>query len=119
MLKAVSRFRFDRGCPVSDVLRWICDQYRSRLNEVDPQACHEVDLIMARAGQEWVYNQTVVNPDEVMTAHDIERLYGIREFQVRYLARRYGVEIRGKEGKANLYRLGDVLAARAGKLIHK
>lgn len=104
---------------MSDVLRWVCDQYRRKLLAVDESACHEVDLVMARAGQNWVFDETVIDPDELVTAQDIEQRFGVREFAVRDVARRRGVAVRGKRGKSNLYRLGDVLAARAGEDFHK
>lgn len=100
---------------MSDILRWVCDQYRRRLMQLDPAACREVDLVMVRAGQNWVCDETVIDPDELVTAAQVEERHGIREFQVRYLARRYGVDVRGRSGKANLYRLGDILSARAAK----
>lgn len=100
---------------MSDVLRWVVDQYRSKLLEIDRNACHEVDMVMLRIGQGWVCDQTVVDPDELVTARVMESRYGIGEAAIRALARRYGIEIRGKDGFANLYRVGDILSARAAK----
>ena len=100
---------------MSDILRWVADQYRQKLLQVDQGACHEVDLVMTRAGQGWVCEESIINPDDVLTAAEIEAKFGIREFTIRALARRYGVEIRGRRGLANLYRLGDILSARAAK----
>lgn len=100
---------------MSDVLRWVCDQYRTKLQDTDPVACMEVDSLMVDAGQGWICDTTVVDPDELVTASDIEDRYGIREFTVRALARRYGIKVHGKSDTANLYRIGDILAARAAK----
>lgn len=100
---------------MSDVLRWICDQYRTKLNEISPAACMEVDLLMVDCGQGWVADATVSDPDELLTAQDFEDRYGIRGFTVRSCARRYGIKVQGKRDNANLYRLGDILAARAAK----
>ena len=100
---------------MSDILRWICDQYRHKLLEVDPEACMAVDSLMMDCGQGWVCDTSVVDPDELVTASDIEDRYGIREFTVRAVARRYGIKIMGKREFSNLYRLGDILAARAAK----
>lgn len=100
---------------MSDVLRWICDQYRTKLQQVDPTACLEVDSLMVDAGQGWVCDVTVADPDELVTAIDVEDRYGIKDFTVRALARRYGIKVQGKRDSANLYRLGDILSARAQK----
>lgn len=100
---------------MSDVLRWVADSYRNKLLQVDRDACHEVDLAMTRAGQGWVCDQSIIDPDELVTAQIIQSRYGINEAAVRALARRYGIKIRGKRDFANLYRLGDVLSARAAK----
>lgn len=101
---------------MSDILRWVADKYRSALLNVDRDECHRVDLVMVRAGQGWICDESVIDPEEVVTAGDIESRFGIREFAVRDLARRHGIVVRGKRGRANLYRLGDVLAARAKKV---
>lgn len=95
---------------MTDVLRWLVDIYRSRLREVDPEACRYVDYLAAAAGQGWVSDSTVVDLDEVLTAKEIEQRHGVREFAVRARARRRGVRPRGKRAGANLYRLGDILA---------
>jgi hypothetical protein len=100
---------------MSDVLRWICDQYRTKLQDVSPDACMEIDSLMLDCGQGWVCDATVVDPDELITAADVEDRYGVRDFTVRALARRYGIKVQGKRDNCNLYRLGDVLAARAAK----
>lgn len=100
---------------MSDVLRWVCDQYRTKLLHIDRDACHEIDMVMLRAGQGWVCDQTVIDPDELVTATDIQTRHGIGENAIRKLATRYGIKVRGKQGKYNLYRLGDVLSARAAK----
>ena len=100
---------------MSDVLRWICDQYRTRLQQADPVACMEIDSLMLDIGQGWVCDTSVVDPDELVTASDVEERYGVRDFTVRALARRYGIKVHGKRDNCNLYRLGDVLAARAAK----
>lgn len=104
---------------MSDVLRWVADQYRHRLLQVDRDACRQVDLIMVRAGQAWITNETVVDPDELLTATEIQERHGIGENAVRKLALRYGIKVRGKQGKYNLYRVGDVLSARAAKKCSK
>jgi hypothetical protein len=70
---------------------------------------------MVDCGQGWVCDVTVVDPDELVTAVDVEDRYGVREFTVRALVRRYGIKMHGNRGNAYLYRLGDVLAARAAK----
>ena len=75
----------------------------------------EVDSLMVDAGQGWICDTTVVDPDELVTASDVEDRYGIREFTVRALARRYGIKVHGRRDSANLYRIGDILAARAAK----
>lgn len=98
---------------MSDVLRWVADKYRSALLAADREECHRVDLVMVRAGQGWICDESVVDPDESVTAADIEARFGIREFSVRDLARRHGIPVLGRRGKANVYRLGDILAARA------
>lgn len=100
---------------MSDTLRWICDQYRTKLQQVDPDACMEVDSLMVDAGQGWICDTTVADPDELVTAADVEERYGIRDFTVRALVRRYGIKIRGKRDYSNLYRLGDILVARSSK----
>ena len=100
---------------MSDVLRWICDQYRTKLQETSPEACMEIDSLMLDCGKGWVCDATVVDPDELITAADVEDRYGVRDFTVRALARRYGIKVQGKRDNCNLYRLGDVLAARAAK----
>lgn len=100
---------------MSDTLRWICDQYRSKLQQVDPDACMEVDSLMLDAGQGWVCDTSVADPEELVTAADVEDRYGIRDFTVRALVRRYGIKTRGKQDNSNLYRLGDILAARGSK----
>lgn len=100
---------------MSDVLRWVADQYRSRLLLADREACHEIDLIMVRAGQNWICDQTVVNPEELVTAQDVEARFGFKQYNFWGLIRRYGIQTRGKRGQSNLYRLGDVLSARAAK----
>lgn len=100
---------------MSDVLRWIADQYRNKLLEESPAACMEIDSLMLDCGQGWICDTTVADADELVTAHEIEARYGIKEFTVRDLARRYGIKVRDQRGKCNLYRLGDVLAARAAK----
>lgn len=100
---------------MSDVLRWVADQYRTRLLQISREACHEVDLLMVRAGQGWITNESMVDPDELLTALEIQARHGIGENAVRKLALRYGIPVRGKQGKYNLYRIGDVLSARAAK----
>lgn len=100
---------------MSDILRWMCDQYRTKLYQLDPRSCRQVDEIMIRVGQGWICDDGVVDPNEWLTAQDIERRHGIGENAVRKLALRYGIEVRGKRGKFNLYRLGDILSARAAK----
>ena len=100
---------------MSDVLRWVADQYRSRLFQIDREACHEIDRIMVRAGQNWITDQSVVDPDELVTAKDVSERFGYDQFAFWALVRRYGIESRGKRGNAHLYRLGDVLSARAAK----
>lgn len=100
---------------MSDILRWVCDMYRRKLMTVDPAACREVDLVMVRAGQNWVCDETVIDPDELVTAAQIGDRYGLKPFTVRALARRYGISVRGLSGQSNLYRLGDILSARAAK----
>jgi hypothetical protein len=100
---------------MSDVLRWVADQYRTRLLQIDREACHHVDLLMVRAGQHWICDETIINPDELMTSREIEERHGIRWFIIRDLAHKYGIEVRGKRGNSNLYRLGDVLSAKAAK----
>ena len=100
---------------MSDVLRWICEQYRNKLHDVSPAACMEVDSLMLDAGQGWVCDTSVIDPDELVTAQDVEDRYGVRDFTVRALARRYGIKVHGRRDNANLYRLGDVLSARAAK----
>lgn len=100
---------------MTDILRWVCDQYRKKLWEVDPRSCQQVDIRMINAGQSWVCDQTIVDPDELVTARQIQERHGIGEKYVRQLAIRYGVKVRGKDGKYNLYRLGDVLSAQAAK----
>ena len=105
----------DGACEMSDVLRWMVDQYRVRLYESDPRLCRLVDEIMIRVGQGWVCDDGVVDLNELMTAQDIERRHGISLTAIRKIALRNGVEVRGKRGKWNLYRLGDILSARAKK----
>lgn len=104
---------------MSDVLRWMCDQYRTALYQLDPRTCRQVDEIMIRVGQGWICDEGIVNPDDLMTAEDIERRHGISQVAIRKLVSRYGIEIRGKQGKWNLYRLGDILSARAAKKLSK
>ena len=100
---------------MSDVLRWIADQYRNELLRQSPAACMEVDSLMLDCGQGWVCDATIADPDELVSAQDVEARYGIKDFTVRALARRYGIKVRGQRDNSNLYRLGDVLAARAAK----
>lgn len=100
---------------MTDILRWVADQYRTKLFQVSREACREVDLVMVRAGQAWICDESVVDPDELLTAKEIQLRHGISESAVQKLALRYGLECRGKKGKAYLYRLGDVLSARAAK----
>lgn len=96
-----------------DVLRWVAEQYRTRLMEISEEACAQVDELMVRADQGWICDATVVDPNELLTSHEIEQRHGIQEAAVRALARRNDIEPQGKRGKANLYRLGDILSARA------
>lgn len=102
---------------MSDVLRWVADQYRTKLFHIDREACYEVDKLMARAGQGWIADQSVVDPDELVTAQDVEERFGFKQVNLWALIRRYGVESRGKRGQSNLYRLGDLLSARSAKKI--
>lgn len=100
---------------MSDVLRWMCDQYRTKLYEVDPRSCRQIDTIMVRVGQGWICDERVMDPNELLTAREIEDRFGISRSAINMFALRAGVEVRGKRGRANLYRLGDVLEARARK----
>ena len=105
----------DGACEMSDVLRWMVDQYRTKLYHSDPRMCRQVDEIMIRVGQGWVCDDGIVDPNSLMTAEDIERRHGISRGALRLLVHRHGIEVRGKQGKWNLYRLGDILAIRARK----
>lgn len=100
---------------MSDVLRWVADQYRSRLFQIDRDACHEIDRIMVRAGQSWITDQSIVDPDELVTAKDVQERFGYDQHALWALIRRYGIETRGKRGSSQLYRLGDLLSARAAR----
>lgn len=100
---------------MSDVLRWVVDQYRQKLLEIDREACHQVDLLMTRAGQGWVCDQSIIDPDELVTAQEVEQRFGYRQVNLWALIRRYEIQSRGKKGQSNLYRLGDLLSARAAK----
>lgn len=100
---------------MSDVLRWVADQYRKRLFAISRDDCHAVDQIMVRAGQSWITDQSVVDPDELVTAQDVEDRFGYKQYNFWGLIRRYGIEPRGMRGRANVYRLGDVLSAKAAK----
>lgn len=104
---------------MSDILRWVADEYRRKLFTISREACWEVDTLMIRAGQNWVCDESIVDPDELLTATEIQCRHGISENAIRKLATRYGIEVRGKQGKYNLYRLGDVLSARAAKKTRK
>lgn len=100
---------------MSDILRWVVDQYRTKLFQIDRDACYEIDMLMVRAGQNWVADQSVVDPDELVTAQDVEQRFGYKQVNLWALIRRYGIEPRGKRGSANVYRLGDLLSARAAR----
>lgn len=100
---------------MSDVLRWVADQYRQRLFAISRDSCYEVDKIMVRAGQGWICDESVVDPDELVTSLDVGERHGISAGSLRLLVMRYGIPYRGKRGKYKLYRLGDILSARAAK----
>ena len=100
---------------MSDVLRWICDQYRTKLYQTDPRSCRQVDEVMIRVGQSWVCDDRIVDPDDLMTVQEIESRHGITQVAIHKLVQRHGISVRGKRGKWNLYRLGDVLSARSAK----
>jgi hypothetical protein len=88
------------------------DQYRKRLLEVDPAYCRELDEQMVYVGQGWVCDNTVADPDELVTTRDVEKRYGISGAALRAFIRRNGVSSRGRLGNSYLYRLGDILSAR-------
>lgn len=97
---------------MSDILRWVADQYRKELYRVDAEACHNVDLVMVRAGQSWVCDDSIVDVDELLTAKQFELKYGITENAVQKLVLRHGIPPRGKQGRAYMYRVGDILSLR-------
>jgi hypothetical protein len=99
---------------VSDILRWVADQYRKELYRVDAEACHLVDLVMIRAGQSWVCDDTIVDVDELLTIRQLAVRFGVQPYVIRDLIAKHGIPTRGKidMGKAFLYRVGDVLKAR-------
>lgn len=91
------------------------DNYRTRLQTVDPQACRDVDEVMCRVGHSWVCDETIVDPDELVTTKDIEDRYGITANAIRILVHTKGIPNRGRLGRFKIYRLGDILEARYGK----
>jgi hypothetical protein len=68
---------------------------------------------MIHAGQGWICDSTVVDPEELVTTQDMQDRYGITATALRAFIRRNNLSPRGRSGNSRLYRLGDILAARA------
>ena len=99
---------------MSDTLRWIIDSYRNKLLAVAPTACFDLDDVMRQVGQGWVCDNSIVDPEELVTTQDVVDRYGISKAAIQAFTRRNNVKIRGRDGKSYVYRLGDILSARAG-----
>lgn len=81
---------------------------------VDPAYCKILDEQMAQFGQGWISDDTIVDVNELLTAVEFEQRFGVRAFTLKDYARRHSIPKMGKRGRADLYRLGDLLAARSG-----
>lgn len=107
------------GDQLSDIFRWIIDQYRTRLLNTNPELCRQVDETMIRIGHPWVCDDTIVDPDELVTTQDIENRYGISRQTLYNLTQRYKIKAKGRLGRHNVYRLGDIISARSNKNLNR
>ena len=90
--------------------RRIIDAYRSKLMEVSPAACNEVDDQMYAEGEKWVCDERPIDPDKLMTAPEIADRIGYKVYDIRNWARRNPDAIPAhRDGRNVRYRLGDVL----------
>lgn len=96
--------------------RRIIDAYRSKLLEVNPAACNEVDDQMWAEGEKWLVNDSPIDMDAKMTAREIAERFGLTQQNVRDWARRHPDKIKThKRGRQSLYLLREVLAVANGK----
>lgn len=107
------------GNQLSDIFRWIIDQYRTRLQDVDPEQCRRVDETMIRVGHQWVCDDTIIDPEELVTTEDIERRFGITRQTLYNLTHRHDVKAKGRLGRNNVYRLGDIISARSNNNLNR
>lgn len=90
--------------------RMIIDAYRSKLMEISPSACNEVDDRMFTLGEKWVSDERPFSADDFMTAAEIADRFGYKVYDIRNWANRNPDLIPPyRDGRRVRYRLGDVL----------
>ena len=96
--------------------RRIIDAYRTKLMEVSPAACNEVDDQMWAEGEKWLVNDAPVKLDRFVTAAEFADRFGFTEQNVRDWARRHPDKIttHKTDGKA-LYLTRELLAYLANR----
>ena len=96
--------------------RRIIDAYRSKLMEVSPAACNEVDDQMWDEGEKWVSNAHPPHPGTLCTAMEFQEHFGIPYYRVRDWAKHHPDKIpTQKRGKSTVYLVRDVMAFHAEK----
>lgn len=95
--------------------RRVAHAYRSRLSELAPEACAELDARMRRWGQGWAVPRVVTyTPDSMLTAAEAADLAACDPATLRqYRAR--GLLAGHRRGNTYRYRAGDVIALFARK----
>ncbi|OMC55450.1 hypothetical protein A5747_13530 [Mycobacterium sp. IS-836] len=82
----------------------------------DASVCGIVDDNMRDWGQGWVCSETPVDVNRLMSAKEIAEEFGLQPWNVHDWARRHPDLIpKHKQDGRTLFRLGDVLAYRAGR----
>ena len=93
--------------------RRIIDAYRSRLMQISPKACDEVDDQMYAAGEKWVADQRPIDLDALLSAAEIAERFGLREHDIRNWATRHPDKIPiHRVGRKVRFRVRDVLKHR-------
>ncbi|BCP41482.1 hypothetical protein MINTMi27_15750 [Mycobacterium intracellulare] len=95
--------------------RRIIDAYRSKLMEVDLEACDEVDFKMSQSRDtKWVCDDRPIDLDRWMSAREMAERFGFKPHNIRDWARRHPDQIhpRKVDGKV-LFLVREVLQVNA------
>lgn len=96
--------------------RRIIDAYRTKLMEVNPSACNEVDDYLWETGEGWVSDTREIDLDQLWTAREISERFGVTQQNVRDWARRHPDKITThKRGHKALYSVREVLHYQASR----